>query len=99
MPRDPKCDRHRSLRGAHVASRIRSSQPNSCWRGWTRSATRRASIYLSVFKALLRALRFLPGIDAIRLLEKHADLFCYVPPEFCLVLCSASKQEAFAGRL
>jgi hypothetical protein len=31
------------------------------------------NIDLSVFKAVLRALRFLPGIDAIRLLEKHAD--------------------------
>jgi Reverse transcriptase (RNA-dependent DNA polymerase) len=52
---------------------------------------------LSVFKAVLRALRFLPGIDAIRLLEKHADLLYYVPREFCLVLSAASKQEAFAG--
>ena len=29
---------------------------------------------LSVFKAVLRALRFLPGIDAIRLLEKACGL-------------------------
>jgi hypothetical protein len=52
-------------------------------------------IDLSVFKALLRALRFLPGIDAIRLLAKHADLLYYVPREFCLVLSAASKQEGF----
>ena len=56
-------------------------------------------IDLSVFKALLRALRFLPGIDANRLLEKHADLLYYVPREFCLVLSAASKQEAFAGEI
>lgn len=53
-------------------------------------------IDLSIFKALLRALRFLPGIDAIRLLEKHADLLYYVPREFCLVLSAASKEESFA---
>ncbi|RXG85064.1 RNA-directed DNA polymerase [Bradyrhizobium zhanjiangense] len=52
-------------------------------------------IDLSVFKAVLRALRFLPGIDAMRLLEKHADLLYYVPREFCLVLSAASKQEGF----
>jgi hypothetical protein len=52
-----------------------------------------------VFKAVLRALRFLPGIDAIRLLEKHADLLYYVPREFCLVLSAASKQETFAGEI
>jgi hypothetical protein len=56
-------------------------------------------IELSVFKAVLRALRFLPSIDAIRLLEKHADLVYYVPREFCLVLSAASKQEAFAGEI
>lgn len=50
---------------------------------------------LSVFKAVLRALRFLPGIDAARLLEKHADLLYYVPREFCLVLNSASRQDGF----
>ena len=54
-------------------------------------------VELSVFKAVLRALRFLPGIDAIRLLEKHADLLYYVPREFCLVLSAASEQEGFAG--
>ncbi|MGJ4888853.1 RNA-directed DNA polymerase [Bradyrhizobium sp. HKCCYLRH3099] len=52
-------------------------------------------IDLSVFKAILRALRFLPDIDATRLLDKHADLLYYVPREFCLVLSAASKQEAF----
>jgi hypothetical protein len=56
-------------------------------------------IDLSVFKAVLRALRFLPGIDAIRLLEKHAGLLYYVPREFCLVLGAASKQETFVGEL
>ena len=54
---------------------------------------------LSVFKAILRALRFLPGIDAVRLLEKHADLLYYVPREFCLVLSAASKQETFAREI
>jgi hypothetical protein len=54
-------------------------------------------IDLSVFKAILRALRFLPGIDAILLLEKHAELLYYMPREFCLVLSAASKQEAFAS--
>lgn len=59
----------------------------------------RKGIDLSVFKAILRALRFLPGIDAVRLLEKHAGLLYYVPREFCLVLSAASKQEAFAGEI
>jgi hypothetical protein len=52
-------------------------------------------IDLSVFKAILRALRFLPGIDALNLIEKHADLLYYVPREFCLVLNAASKQADF----
>jgi hypothetical protein len=50
---------------------------------------------LSLIKAILRALRFLPDIDAARLLEKHADLLYYVPREFCIVLNAASKQETF----
>ena len=54
-------------------------------------------IDLSVFKAILRALRFLPDINAVRLLGKHADLLYYVPREFCLALNAASKQENFDG--
>lgn len=50
---------------------------------------------LSLFKAILRALRFLPDIDAEHLLERHADLLYYVPREFCLALGAASKQEGF----
>lgn len=50
---------------------------------------------LSVFKAVLRVLRFLPNINATHLLDKHADLLYYVPREFCLVMNAASKQEGF----
>lgn len=50
---------------------------------------------LSIFKAILRALRFLPDIDAARLLEKHAELLYFVPREFCLALSAASKQTGF----
>lgn len=53
------------------------------------------NVDLSVFKAILRALRFLPDISAVQLLEKHADLLYYVPREFCLVLTAASKQPGF----
>ncbi len=52
-------------------------------------------IDLSLFKAILRALRFLPDIDAEHLLEKHADLLYYVPREFCLALSAASRQTSF----
>src|SRR5271165_5230016 len=52
-------------------------------------------IDLSMFKAILRALRFLPDIDAVQLLEKHSNLLYYVPREFCLVLSTASKHETF----
>src|SRR3546814_11645248 len=52
-------------------------------------------IDLSVFKAVLRTLRFLPGIDAVRLLERHAELLYYVPREYCLVLNAAAKQDNF----
>lgn len=52
-------------------------------------------IDLSVFKAVLRTLRFLPAIDAERLLHRHAELLYYVPREFCLVLNAAAKQEGF----
>ncbi|MER8388165.1 RNA-directed DNA polymerase [Mesorhizobium sp. M0166] len=54
---------------------------------------------LSVFKAILRALRFLPDIDAVRLLDKHADLLYYVPREYCLALSAASKQDNFPAEL
>jgi hypothetical protein len=50
---------------------------------------------LSIFKAILRALRFLPDIDVLRLLGKHADLLYYMPREFCLVLSAASKRDSF----
>lgn len=50
---------------------------------------------LSVFKAILRAMRFLPEIDALRLVNNHAELLYYIPREFCLTLQSASKQEGF----
>jgi len=52
-------------------------------------------IDLSVFKAVLRTLRFLPGIDAERLLERHAELLYYVPREYCLALSAAAKQGDF----
>lgn len=52
-------------------------------------------IDLSVFKAILRALRFLPDVDALNLIEKHADLLYYVPREFCMVLNAASKRDGF----
>jgi Reverse transcriptase (RNA-dependent DNA polymerase) len=52
-------------------------------------------IDLSMFKAILRALRFLPDVDAVQLLEKHSNLLYYVPREFCLVLSAASKHETF----
>lgn len=52
-------------------------------------------IDLSLFKAILRALRFLQDIDPMHLIDKHADLLYYVPREFCLVLNAASKQEGF----
>lgn len=50
---------------------------------------------LSVFKALLRTLRFLPEIDAMHLLEKHAELLYFVPREFCLAISAAAKQDGF----
>lgn len=52
-------------------------------------------IDLSIYKAVLRALRFMPDIDAMHLLEKHAALLYYIPREFCLALSAASKQESF----
>lgn len=56
-------------------------------------------IDLSVFKAVLRVLRFLPEINAAHLLDKHADLLYYVPREFCLVMNAASKQDGFPSEL
>lgn len=53
------------------------------------------SVDLSVYKAILRALRFLPDLNATRLLADHADLLYYVPREFCLVLQASSKQIGF----
>lgn len=49
---------------------------------------------MSIYKAILRALRFLPNIDASRLLNDHKILLYYVPREFCLLLRAALEQDA-----
>jgi hypothetical protein len=50
---------------------------------------------LSVFKAVLRALRFLPDIDATRLLSDHANLLYFIPREFCRAITAAASQDEF----
>ncbi len=50
---------------------------------------------LSIFKAILRAIRFLPNIDSLRLVNTHAELLYFIPREFCLTLKAASGQENF----
>lgn len=47
---------------------------------------------MSIYKAILRALRFLPNIDILRLLEDHKILLYYIPREFCLLLRAALEQ-------
>jgi hypothetical protein len=56
-------------------------------------------IDLSVFKAILRALRFLPGIDAVRLLEKHSNLLYYVPVNFASYWAPRQSREPSFAKL
>jgi len=51
------------------------------------------SIDLSIYKAILRALRFMPDVNVVRLLEEQADLLYYMPREFCLLVRAAYKKE------
>ncbi|MDX8453926.1 RNA-directed DNA polymerase [Mesorhizobium sp. VK9D] len=50
---------------------------------------------LSIFKAILRVLRFIPVHDPVYLLGRHAELLYYIPREFCMVLTAWSKQDGF----
>lgn len=49
---------------------------------------------ISIYKAILRALRFLPNIDISRLLNDHKVLLYYIPREFCLLLRAALEQSS-----
>lgn len=44
---------------------------------------------ISIYKAILRALRFLPNVDVSRLLDEQKILLYYIPREFCLLIRSA----------
>jgi hypothetical protein len=55
----------------------------------------KSNVDLSIFKAILRALRFVPEIDSVRLLDKHADLLYYMPREYCAVLSASGRQDNF----
>jgi hypothetical protein len=47
---------------------------------------------LSIFKAILRALRFMPNVNISRLLEEQSELLYYLPREYCLLIQTASKE-------
>ena len=47
---------------------------------------------ISIYKAILRALRFLPNVNISRLLDDHKILLYYIPREFCLLIRSALEQ-------
>lgn len=55
----------------------------------------RPELDISTFKAILRALRFLPAIDVRPLLEEHSNLLYFIPREFCLVIRAAAKNDNF----
>src|SRR3546814_19455362 len=54
-------------------------------------------IDLSVFQAVLRTMRFLPGLDAVRLPARHAALLYYVPLQYFLVLTTAATPDHFSA--
>ncbi|MCP9222911.1 RNA-directed DNA polymerase [Erythrobacter sp. LQ02-29] len=49
---------------------------------------------ISIYKAILRALRFLPNIKISRLLSDHKILLYYIPREYCLLIRAALEQNA-----
>jgi retron-type reverse transcriptase len=48
---------------------------------------------ISIYKAILRALRFLPNVKVDRLLDNHRNLLYFIPREFCLLLRSALNDD------
>jgi len=48
---------------------------------------------LSIYKAILRALRFLPDIDLKPLIDDHIGLLYYIPREFCLLIRAGLKKD------
>lgn len=48
---------------------------------------------ISVYKAFLRALRFLPLVDVRRLIDEQRTLLYYIPREFCLLIRAALQED------
>jgi hypothetical protein len=48
---------------------------------------------ISIYKAILRALRFLPSVNITRLLEDHKNLLYYIPREYCLLIRAAIEEQ------
>jgi hypothetical protein len=48
---------------------------------------------ISIYKAILRALRFMPNVNIRRLLDDHKILLYYIPREFCLLVRSALEKN------
>lgn len=51
------------------------------------------SVDLSIYKAILRALRFMPQPNVKRLLDEQAELLYYIPREFCLLVRAGTSEE------
>ena len=48
------------------------------------------NVDLSIYKAILRALRFMPDVDLARLFNEQSELLYFIPREFCLLIRSAA---------
>jgi hypothetical protein len=52
------------------------------------------SVDLSIYKAILRALRFMPNVNLNRLLDEQLELLYYIPREFCLIIRYCAENES-----
>ncbi len=55
------------------------------------------NVDLSIFKAILRALRFMPDVNLARLLDEQSELLYYIPREFCLLIRSVVSQGSLSN--
>jgi hypothetical protein len=49
------------------------------------------NVDLSIYKAILRALRFMPDVNLKRLFDEQSELLYYIPREFCLLVRAAAE--------
>lgn len=55
------------------------------------------NVDLSIYKAILRALRFMPDVNLNRLFDEQSELLYYIPREFCLLIRACAELGQMTG--